>query len=114
MKLVNRDTFLTLPSGTVYAKYENCVFDDISIKLRTISSNDWEYISLDTVSFIDSDDSNNLYSELSDMQVGDSIGSINMDSSYRDGLFEEQQLFMVYSKNDVKKIIDLLKKTLMG
>ena len=33
----------------------------------------------------------------------------NLNSFSRDGMFEEEQLFMVYEKEDIEKIIDVLK-----
>ncbi len=113
MKLVDRKTFLALPSGTVYAKYEPCYCQDIGVKHSTIGDNDWAYTSVDTISFVDSNSSNELTDGLLSMKVGDSINTeIIMDSAYRDGMFDEEQLFMVYSKEEVQSLIGLLTETL--
>lgn len=113
MKIVDRKTFLALPAGTVYSKYAPCHCEEIAIKHSTIADNDWVYTSIDTISFVDSDGSSDLYDTLLAAQVGDSINTdITMDSAYRDGLFDNEQQFMIYSKDDTKKLIDLLTQTL--
>lgn len=35
MRIVDRETFLGMPSGTLYAKYEPCVFGPLEIKCDT-------------------------------------------------------------------------------
>lgn len=113
MKLVDRKAFLALPSGTVYAKYEPCYCGEIGVKHSTIGDNDWAYTSIDTTSFIDTESSSELFSELLAMNPGDSINTnIVMDSVYRDGLFDNEQQFMVYSKEEVEALIGLLAQTL--
>jgi hypothetical protein len=41
MKIVNRRTFLSLPTGTVYSTFEPFDFGDLHIKGDTISPNDF-------------------------------------------------------------------------
>lgn len=113
MQLVDRKMFLTLPSGTVYAKYEPCLCEEICIKYDTIGDNDWGYAALDTISFIDAKNSNEKVDTLLDMKNGDSIKTdIGANAIFRDGLFNKDQQFMVYSQDEIKNLIALLTKAL--
>ena len=113
MQLVDRKTFLSLPSGTVYAKYEPCICQEICIKHDTISDNDWRYAALDTISFIDAESSTESVDKILAMKNGDSIKTnIDVNATFRDGLFDKDQQFMVYSQDEIKDLIALLTKTL--
>lgn len=111
MQLVDRKTFLTLPAGTVCTKYMTHDNGDIAIKQRTVGDNDWTYTPLDTISFIDAEDADGLFDKLEELKPGDVIDTY-MATSYRDGLFEKNAQFFVYSQDDVKKIVDLLTHSL--
>jgi hypothetical protein len=53
MKIVNLDTFITLPSGTLFAKYEPCVFGPLSVKYETLpESKDFFALDLIEVSLV--------------------------------------------------------------
>lgn len=111
MHLVDRKTFLTLPAGTVYAKYINHECGSTAIKQATVADNDWTYTPLDTLSFIDAEDDGDLFNLLLELEPGASIDT-EMENSYRDGLFDKEDKFLIYSQDDVKKVIDLLTQTL--
>ena len=107
MQLVDRKTFLTLPAGTVYTKYMAHDNGDIAIKQGTVGDNDWTYTPLDTICFIDVQDADDLFDKLEELKPDDVIDTY-METSYRDGLFQEDAQFLVYSQDDVKKLIELL------
>lgn len=107
MIFVDLDAFLKLPAGTVYSKYTPCACDEISIKQSNIGDYDWIYIPLDTISFIKSEGSDDLFEILMNMKEGDSIKT-DMLASMRDGLFDKDAKFLIYSKNDIEKLIALL------
>lgn len=109
MRIVERNDFLTLPSGVLYRKYDgDDTFGDLCIKLDSLD-NDWYYI--DVSEFDDWDDSEERYDRLSDMQQDRDV-SYNLQNNVaeRDGLFNDFQLFLVYSKQDVQTIISTLKE----
>jgi hypothetical protein len=104
MKVVTRKEFLLLPSGTIYALHQpkddsSCdYFGKLSIKSET-----W---------FKDNKDNNEpfdwLYFEptyLTEIENGKF-------SQSRDGLYEENQLFAIYDKTDIKIIVDVLQNPL--
>jgi len=110
MRIVNRKTFLALPENTVYAKHfeEDC-FNELQIKGETWS-NDFLYEDLND--FDDNDTSEERYEKIGRMRDNGESFPLRLDSSSRDGLFEDDQWFAVYDDNDVEKIIERLKKTL--
>jgi len=109
MKILNREEFLKLPSGTVYVKYEPYCFGDLCIKHQSYE-NDWIYVPLSE--FDNCDDMDDMMEKLDDMR--DKARSIPelFDCTQRDGLFEQNQLFAIYELKDVITLINVLKKTI--
>ena len=109
MKIIDRETFLKLPAGTVYSKYEPCVFGDLCIKGDSLK-NDWAYQSIvDAIDAIDSP----VFSDK--LFLSEKTGeSIDMDfyCMVRDGLFENDQLFSVWDKKDVIALMNRLSETI--
>ena len=101
MKIVTAKEFLLLPKGTVFAKYDPCILDEIHIKQDSIGETDFYYISF---SCIDPDD----FFKMEEEKV-----TVPMDVSIlRDGLFDMKQLYLVFSTQDVRNIIDVLSETI--
>jgi len=104
MKIIKRDGFLQLPTGTIYCKYQPCVFDSLCVKGETLGNNYWYFSELH--GNIDTGDDN--YIEES------TYGNLRNDTEelYRDGLCDEEQLFAVYDKDDIIQLIDKLQECL--
>ncbi len=110
MRIVNRKEFLSMPSGTVYCKYGDNYFGDMSIKYGSLL-NDWDYQAIGD--FDDCNDSGEMFDKLDQMKADSSVSfPLNCDTSMRDGLFEDEQMFVVFSSSDVKNIIRILVNTL--
>lgn len=111
MKIVNRTVFLQLPAGAVFAKYSPCAFGELLIKGDTYeNSNDFTY--QDITSAINCDTSNE-YDVLLDRAVEEGISiQMDLDSSSRDGLFDDDQLFAVFERCDVESLIARLQSAL--
>jgi hypothetical protein len=111
MRIINRKEFLELPSGTLFCKYNECCFGDMSIKYDTWKeSNDFLYVDIND--FIYGDSSDSTFDKLEQMKnTGENV-SIDLDVQSRDGLYEDGQLFAVYDNNDVLHIIEKLKACL--
>lgn len=111
MKIVKLDEFIALPAGTLFAKYEPCVFEDLCIKGDSIpETRDFFY--QDIVGALDARDSGE-YSNLlfESQETGKSI-PLDFDCQSRDGCFEPEQLFAVWDRADVVGLIDRLKVAL--
>jgi hypothetical protein len=116
MKIVDRKTFLALPAGVVYAKCAPWVFDGLCIKGDTIYANvnneaiDFFYfgIGADSIAAHDSGE----WGELLDasLETGREL-AMSFDIQGRDGCFEDDQLFAVFSEQDVKLLIERLSRS---
>lgn len=107
MKIVNRQQFLEMPSGTVFAKYEPCVFGDLMIKGESLPEcNDFYAQTLIEV------EGDNSVLVLTDLDRAYSTGgsvSLDFHCQYRDGTYDRHQLFAVFESKDVSELIDRLK-----
>lgn len=118
MKIVNRKTFLSLPLGTVYCEhYPSDGFGEIMIKYNTCqydgrASNDLLYMPLGD--FDDHGSSEERYAKIDKMVDEGAEYPLRLDSVGRTTIFDDHQLFCIYSKEDVLTIITKLKETLDG
>lgn len=110
MRIVDRKTFLTLPAGTVYAKFSPHMFSETCIKDDTIRDIDWYYVGLDTPVDADSTEtwSDTLFRA---MKTGENV-ALDFDTVSRDGLFDADQLFAVWDHADVSQLINRLQQAL--
>lgn len=112
MKIVNRSTFLSLPTGTVYSKFELFDFGDLHIKGDTIGSDD--FCSLHIAGAIRCDGSDEALDILDEsMKIGGSF-VMDFDCEIRDGCFESEQLFAVWETADVAALINRLVHALVS
>ena len=109
MKIVDRKTFLALPSSTLFAKYEPCVFGDLEIKHDSFK-NDF-VTSGPLASRVMSDGSNDFFDKLQWAQVSGESLPMDFGDTIRDGSFEENQMFAVYEDRDVIELIAQLSET---
>jgi len=106
MKIVNLETFRSLPVNTLYSKYEPCVFEEMLIKDETI---EYDFFCSSIVDALELSETVSFSSMLSEAQeTGDSL-DMDFDICGRDGCFEKDQLFAVYENKDVKALIEKLK-----
>jgi hypothetical protein len=112
MKLVNRKTFIELPDGTIYSKYfDGWNFHEISIKCETRFGMenepiDWLSMPLNEIHYgTKSEDTQKRFDEM--IEKGEEE-PITLNCTTRDGLFEDEQIFAVYDKNDINKMIEML------
>ena len=107
MKLYTRKQFLALPSGVVFTK-EDADIDCFQIKGNTRGENDFNckpFISLNSNLFEDHFDA------LLDFRIR---GEANADFSdwYRDGLYEDDEMFVVLERHEVCALIASIEETL--
>lgn len=106
MKIVDRETFLSLPSGTVYAKIpKRWIVQDLCVKYDSLS-NDWYYMSFD---WVDAHDSGQAGQRMDEMEQGASYPV--QKSITRDGLYDDTDQFLIYEEADIRFIVSQL---LMG
>ena len=113
MKIIGRDQFLALPSHAVYSKYTDENLEELSVKQDTVpSGTDFRYQGL--VTTIDSEGPARKGFCLTLSEAASTGLSVAMDfeSSWRDGLFEEDQLFAVWEEADIRGLIGRLQQCL--
>lgn len=118
MRLVDRETFLKLPSGTVYCKFPLNGNRDMSFMMTAPS------IKGDTVAGIDFFTSTlgEDFTPKGDADIFDTFFAMQHNlgvdvpfelSGGRDGMFDDESVgFMVFNKNEVSEMIDELKECL--
>lgn len=103
MRIVNRAEFLAMPAGTVFNKYKPSYFEAPCIKGET-----WNHCQDFLVQYLDclecqpGTQTMDTYNRL---DVGEEI-PLDFDCLGRDGCFDEDQLFAVWSDADVEALID--------
>ena len=100
MKVVNRKEFLAMPAGTLYTEFEPCCVNGLAIKHDTLDNgDDWFYTELIA--------SSAACDGLVEMNDGkELLYSSNWQG--RDGAFDQDQLFIVYSPADIQAFADTL------
>ncbi|GGX01476.1 hypothetical protein [Undibacterium macrobrachii] len=110
MRIVNRADFLDLPKGTVFSKYEPCIFGDLEIKGSTVCGKDFYVQQIaDAVDANDSDEFGDVL--FGAAQNGTSV-KLDLDCEVRDGLFDADQLFAVWEKSDVLQLVERLQRAI--
>ena len=119
MKIVNRNTFIQMPAGTLFMKYAPCHFGPLCIKGDSIifdlpvfsgaCPNDFYVQDLNTVKANSSDEEFDILDSAE--QFGNSF-ELWFDIEERDGMFDQDQLFAVYERSDVEALIFTLQATL--
>lgn len=105
MKIINRKEFLSMPSGTVYSHYVPQVADGLMVKYETLT-NDWVY--QDLLFNVDGESSEEASEKLTNAEEHGSSFRLDLHCGSRDGIYDDNQLFMVYEKEDVKRLIKKL------
>lgn len=100
MKLLNREDFMALPAGTIYAKGTAIAsFGSLEIKADSLGG-DW--VCLDPC-YVDGRDPGECDERFEDMLLNGA--SYPMRSAFgRDGCFEQDAIFLVFEKDDLLQL----------
>ncbi len=104
MKIYSRKDFLNLPDGTIFCKGTKWCFDNLSIKGHSWD-NDFLYVDLCN---IDAHDTGQWVDRLEDSLKNGTSYLINNNAA-RDGIFDEDAIFLVYEKEDLEFMSDIIK-----
>lgn len=111
MKIVDLPTFLAMPAGTIYAKYQPCIFGDIAIKDESWEKT-WWYQELSTPWFAGREDSGAWMDTLTAIEKGEPSPPMDHLTTMRDGLYDAKQLFAVWERDDLEGLIGRLQQAL--
>ncbi|MDF1505786.1 hypothetical protein [Roseisolibacter sp. H3M3-2] len=110
MRIVDREAFLQLPAGTLFAKYEPISFGPLLIKGDTSSADFWVQDLLPWPEGVD--DSLQYFDAMEKVAAGGASGPLDFNCEARDGLFDHDQLFAVLDRSDVEALIERLGQAL--
>lgn len=105
MRIVNKQDFYKLPCGTLYSDYVPMVFVGLKIKGETSYYNgepiDFYYENL--IGNVDANSSGD-YAEIMDKCEDGSVEfNLDFDVSERDGLYQEDSLYAIYSRDEIER-----------
>jgi len=115
MRIVDRQTFLAMPAGTVFSKYEPCVFGNLEIKGESTTRAQGEFVdfwSQDLAGALKAESSDAYLDACDAAEAGQSI-AIDLDCQSRDGLYEQGQLFAVWEQEDIQALIQRLQRAVI-
>lgn len=107
MKILTRKEFLKTPRNTLFSYYEPCNFRELNVK--TSDGNDYEndFVYFSLIAEFDIKNSEEFSEKCQRMELGESIPQ-SFEETTREGMFEDEQLFLVYEKEDIKGMISTL------
>jgi hypothetical protein len=104
MKIVNRETLMKMPDDIVFMTYEPQNFGQLMM-LRGACGND--FFTQDLCAPIKAYNDRELSSMCEKAERGEEV-ELDFDCAARDGMFDDKQLYAVYSKTDVLDLIKCL------
>ena len=111
MKLVNRKEFLQMPKGTVFAKKTSVTTETCPVQVLVRTFDD-DFMSVDITSFSYWKDGLDTGDAFYRMEVNPSE-SFEMELGIeRDGLFEDEEQYYIFSRNEVQQMVDVLTQAL--
>ncbi|GLY59656.1 hypothetical protein Pcaca05_05140 [Pectobacterium carotovorum subsp. carotovorum] len=115
MKIVNRDEFLLLPANTVYslagwtAGAPDTSVNGFFIKGDTVSGVDYYE---QTIPDFDWNDTNDHFDKIkAAVDDGENL-KLDVRTETRNGMFDKDQLYFVWDREDINTLIDRLKECL--
>jgi len=106
MKIVNLETFLKLPKGTVFSKFNPMCFEGLKIKGDSLESMDFTY--QDLIGNVETESSDQFIDFCILAQKSEKSLSLDFYCPERDGQMENEQLFAVYELDDLAGLINRL------
>ena len=97
MKVLNRQDFMKMPEGTIFAKGKRWYFEQLSFKAGTMSD---DFVCLDLCN-VDNDSFEQLIDRLEEMLSKGTSYPFDNTGFSRDGCFDEDDLFLVFEKDDL-------------
>ena len=107
MKIYKFKEFLKLKDGIIFSYFEPMIFDGL---FKKVESWDGDFIYQELIAPIKSNSSDEMNNILIEAKDGSEIElDYENDNTSREGLFDEKQLYAVYSDEDIKNLIKCLK-----
>lgn len=114
MRIVDRKTFLAMPVGTVFAKYDPSIIREPMVKFDSSAFNG-ELIDFYYASLTDEVDCSGSFERDGIMDAAEHEGvpfALHFNTQCRDGMYDADQLFAVWDRDDVVGLIARLQLAL--
>jgi len=109
MRVYNRKDFLKLPNGIIFCKGVKWCFDTMKIKCQSLNHCEYDdFVYMDLCN-IDSEDTGSWVDKLEDSLLNGTSYPININTE-GDGLFEKDSIFLVFEKEDLQYLSDIIKE----
>ncbi|WP_273808461.1 MULTISPECIES: hypothetical protein [unclassified Pseudomonas] len=115
MCIVDREAFLAMPAGTVFSKYEPCIFGNLEIKGESNANMQGvliDFWSQDLAGALQADSTEEFEEACDCAAAGENI-QMHLESQRWDGLYDRDQLFAVWESDDVRALIVRLQQALI-
>ena len=106
MKIIDRAAFLALPVGTLFSKFDPHAFGPLAIKGESTAHDFWVQ---DLDGPLKANGTGEWIDAIERAQDGADV-EIDLDVESRDGLYDKDQLFAVWSPDEVRTLIARLSK----
>lgn len=110
MKIVDLATFRAMPSGTVFQKFTPNAFEGLQI-LESAEGPDFVATDL-CEGLMSGDDWKEADNKIRDMHENGASHPVSFDNSSRDGMFDRDQMFAVWSPEDVEVLMRRLEEAM--
>lgn len=107
MRIMNRDEFLAIEGEVLFSRYHDGAFGDLEIKGGTFGEIDFTCQTLSTSLQAVGDE---FFDEISRGEETGGDMAMDFDCLGRDGLYDQNQKFAVWSADDVKALIARLSR----
>lgn len=115
MRIINKQQFYKMPEGTIFSECSPCILDGLMVKGDTYYDRGIpiDYLECNLIDCIDCNHSGE-YADILEKAITDNdfSFSFNYNNFGRNGMYDEDQQYMVYEKKDLEKLINFLKKYL--
>lgn len=116
MKIVDRKTFLALPSGTIYAKYDFQSFGELMAKGTTIGGINenlaGDFSNLSLTNEVKTHLGPGRFDTLDHSEEHGSSFGLDFECYGRDGLYDHEQMFAIWERPDIEGLMGKLQEGL--
>lgn len=111
MRIVNLKTFRSMPKGTVFMKYNTAYFGDLCVK--DINCGERDFFFTNITNEFDNTGTEDWLDKIRSMEEDSTVNEpVDFGVLERDGMFLDDQLFAVYTDEDVQTLINKLTECL--
>lgn len=111
MKIVNKEDFYKLPTGTLFANYQPIIFEGLFIKGINLYDDEglpYDFIQESLLGNLDCSGSTEQDEILFKAEKEGLSFKLDFDNSTREGFYDSEDLYAIYEKHDVQQFVSKL------